>query len=94
MTLTKDNIVDSVYSNMDFPKKDCLKVVESFFEIIKDELAKGNEVMITGFGKWSVKKKGNRMGRNPQTGENITIDARKVVTFRSSGKLRLEINRG
>jgi len=94
MALTKDNIVDSVYSNMDFPKKDYLKVVESFFEIIKDELAKGNEVMITGFGKWSVKKKGNRMGRNPQTGENITIDARKVVTFRSSGKLRVEINRG
>ena len=94
MALTKDDIADSIYNNMDFPKKDCLKVVESFFEIIKDELAKGNEVMITGFGKWTVKKKGNRMGRNPQTGENITIDARKVVTFRSSGKLRLEINRG
>lgn len=47
-----------------------------------------------GFGKWSVEKKGNRMSRNSQTGENITIDARKVVTFRSSGKLRLEINRG
>ena len=94
MALTKDDIADSIYRNMDFPKKDCLKVVESFFEIIKDELVKGNEVMITGFGKWTVNKKGNRMGRNPQTGENITIDARKVVTFRSSGKLRLEINRG
>ena len=94
MALTKNDIADSIYNNMDFPKQDCLKVVESFFEIIKDELAKGNEVMITGFGKWSVKKKGNRMGRNPQTGENITIDARKVVTFRSAEKMRSEINSG
>ena len=69
-------------------------MVESFFEIIKNELSNGNAVMISGFGKWSVKKKDARNGRNPYTGEKITLAARKVVTFRSAEKLRSEINRG
>jgi len=92
MALTKNDIADSICKNTDFPKQDCLRVVESFFKIIKSELIKGNDVTISGFGKWSVKKKVARNGRNPQTGEKITIDARKVVTFRSAEKLRSEIN--
>jgi integration host factor subunit alpha len=62
--------------------------VESLFEIIKDELAKGEKVMISGFGRWSVRQKRARKGRNPQTGEAMTIEARKVVTFKPSGMLR------
>ena len=94
MALMKNDIADSIYYNTDFPKKDCLKVVENFFDIIKEELIKGNEVMISGFGKWSVRKKGNRNVRNPQTGERMTIDARQVVTFKGAEKLRSEINHG
>lgn len=90
MTLRKNEIIDMVYENIGIPKKDCGRVVDSFFEIIKDELARGNEVMISGFGKWSVIEKGSRNGRNPQTGEPMTIDARKVVSFRCSPRLRHE----
>ncbi len=66
--------------------------MESFFDIIKDELANGNDVMISGFGKWSVKKKKPRVGRNPKTGEEMTIDARTVVTFKCAESLGSEIN--
>jgi len=92
MTLTKSDIVNSIYVELHIPKKECVNLVESFFDIMRDELIKGNDVTISGFGKWSVKKKVARNGRNPQTGESITIDARKVVTFRSAEKLRSEIN--
>jgi integration host factor subunit alpha len=66
--------------------------VESVFDIIKDELTNGNDVMISGFGKWSVKKKKPRVARNPKTGEEITIDARTVVTFKCAENLRSEMN--
>jgi integration host factor subunit alpha len=92
MPLTKIDLVEMVYSQLDLPKKECVQLVESIFDIIKDELAKGEEVMISGFGKWSVKKKRARIGRNPHNGEKITLDARTVVTFKSAEKLRSEIN--
>jgi integration host factor subunit alpha len=92
MPLTKIELVEMIYSELDMPKKDCVKLVESFFDIIKDELANGNDVMISGFGKWSVKKKKPRVGRNPKTGEEMTIDARTVVTFKCAENLRSEIN--
>jgi integration host factor subunit alpha len=85
MALTKIKIVNST---------ECVNLVESVFEIIKDELGKGNPVMISGVGKWTVKQKNARKGRNPQTGEDVTIAARKVVTFKEAPKLRSEINRG
>jgi len=94
MPLTKIELVEMIYSELDMPKKDCVKLVESFFDIIKDELANGNDVMISGFGKWSVKKKSPRVGRNPKTGEEMTIDARTVVTFKCVEDLRSEINHG
>ena len=92
MALTKNELVDMIYSELDIPKKECINLVESFFDIIKDELVKGNDFMISGFGKWSVKQKNPRTGRNPQTGEQIIIDARRVVTFKSSPPLRSVIN--
>ena len=94
MSLTKIDIIDSVYEKLGIPKKDCVRIVESVFEIIKDDLDKGHDVMISGFGKWTVKAKKKRKGRNPQTGEALMIDARKVVTFKPSTVLRDAVNSG
>ena len=94
MALNKKDIVEMLYRELGISKIESIALVESFFEIIKDELAKGNEVMISGFGKWSVKQKNARNGRNPQTGGSMTIDARKVVTFRSAEKLKSVVNHG
>ena len=88
MSLTKNDIIEAVYTHLDIPKKDCVRIVESLFDIIKDDLDKWNTVMISGFGKWTVKAKKARKGRNPQTGADLTIDARRVVTFRPSKVLR------
>jgi integration host factor subunit alpha len=90
MPLTKIDILDTIYKELDIPRKECIQIVESIIDIIKDELAKGEDVMITGFGKWSVKKKRARKGRNPHTGEKIMINERRVVTFKSSNKLRVK----
>jgi integration host factor subunit alpha len=88
MSLTKIDIIDSIYEKLGIPKKECIRIVESVFEIIKDDLDKGHDVMISGFGKWTVKAKKERKGRNPQTGEALMIDARRVVTFKPSSVLR------
>jgi integration host factor subunit alpha len=90
--LTKKDLVDLHYEQTGLPKKDCVSAVELIFEIIKDELEKGNPVKISGFGQWTVKSKRERIGRNPQTGDRLTIDARKVVTFKLSPVLRKELN--
>ncbi len=94
MSMTKIEIIESVYEHLGIPKKDCIRIVESLFEIIKNKLGKGEDVMISGFGKWSVKAKKKRKGRNPQTGEALTIDARKVVSFKPSNVLRDAVNSG
>ena len=92
MTLTKIEIVNMINEHIGIPKVECTRIVESFFDIIKSELDKGNPVMVSGFGKWTVTSKKARRGRNPQTGENLTIAARKVVTFRPSTTLRDALN--
>ena len=92
MSLRKIDITESVYEQLGIPKKNCIGIVESLFEIIKDDLGKGNRVMISGFGKWTVKAKKKRKGRNPHTGEALTIDARRIVTFRPSSTLKNIIN--
>jgi integration host factor subunit alpha len=92
MALTKKEIIESIYEQIGIPKKGCVSIVENTFEIIKDELEKGNKVSISGFGKWTVKGKNARKGRNPQTGENMTIAGRKVVTFKCSNVLREQCN--
>ncbi len=86
--MTKTEIVDLINDVLGYPKSECRRFVESFFDIIKDELAAGNHVKISGFGKWSVKEKRERTGRDPQTGNEIVIKARKVVVFKPSAKLR------
>ena len=88
MSLTKIDIIESVYEKLGMSKKDSVRIVESLFDIVKDELSKGGDVMISGFGKWTVKAKRERRGRNPQTGEELTIGARRVVTFKPSNALR------
>jgi integration host factor subunit alpha len=91
MTMTKIDIIESVYEHLGIPKKDCVRIVETLFDLIKEDLGKGHDVMISCFGKWTVKSKKKRRGRNPQTGEALTIDARRVVTFKASHKLRESI---
>lgn len=94
MSLKKIDLIESVYSNLGIPKKDSISIVESLFEIMRADLSKGNDVMISGFGKWTVKAKKERKGRNPKTGERMTIDARRVITFKASNVLRDAVNSG
>ena len=92
MALTKIEIVNMLNEHIGIPKVECTRIIESFFDIIKSELDKGNPVMVSGFGKWTVKAKRERKGRNPQTGEDLSIRARKVITFRPSAVLRDTLN--
>jgi integration host factor subunit alpha len=92
MTLTKADIAEKVRSQVGRNKKESAQMVDTLFEIIKQSLQQGKDVMISGFGKFSVRNRGERVGRNPLTGEPITLPAKKVVTFKSSGKLREKIN--
>ena len=94
MSLTKIDIIDSIYEKLGIPKKDCIRIVESVFEIIKDDLDKGHDVMISGFGKWTVKAEKARNGRNPKTGKAMMVAARRVVTFKPSYVLRNKMNPG
>jgi integration host factor subunit alpha len=94
MSMTKIDIVPSVCEKTGIPKKDCSRIVEGLFAIIKDDLNRGNDIMISGFGKWTVNAKKARNGRNPKTGKAMTISARKVVSFKSSNVLRDVVNSG
>lgn len=94
MAITKLEIINMIYEHIGIPKTECMSIVESFFDIIKSELEEGNPVMVSGFGKWTVKAKKTRKGRNPQTGKEITIDARRVVKFKPSNTLRDAVNSG
>jgi integration host factor subunit alpha len=91
MTLTKDHIVNSI-RNIDPSKTKSTDLFESVLEIIKSTLENGEDVLISGFGKFCVKEKNERRGRNPQTGKNMTLGARRVVTFICSGVLRDKMN--
>ena len=88
MTLTKIQIVESVQKQTGFPKNRASEIVETLLEIIKRTLASGEDVLVSGFGKFSVNAKKERKGRNPSTGEDMMLAPRKVVTFKCSGKLR------
>ncbi|OQX63858.1 MAG: integration host factor subunit alpha [Desulfococcus sp. 4484_241] len=94
MTLTKSRIIDSVQEQTGLPRKKCDELVEDLLEIIKETLASGEDLMISGFGKFCVKQKKARKGRNPATGEDLMLDSRKVVTFKCSQGLRAKINGG
>jgi integration host factor subunit alpha len=92
MTLTKADIADTISGQVGYTKRESLKIVDQLFEYIKNSLESGEDVLISGFGKFSVKDKRARKGRNPQTGDPILLSPRKVVTFKYSGKLRDVIN--
>ena len=92
MTLTKDDIVKTLAKENGFQKKQSLEIVEILLELIKSTLASGDDVLISGFGKFCVNEKRERRGRNPATGEDMMLDARRVVTFKCSGQLRDKIN--
>ncbi|MDZ7832882.1 MAG: integration host factor subunit alpha [Desulfobacterales bacterium] len=93
MALTKNNIVERV-NDLGFTKKKSVDIVENLLEIIKRSLESEEDVLVSGFGKFCVKQKSTRRGRNPATGEDLLLDARNVVTFKCSGKLREAINQG
>jgi integration host factor subunit alpha len=90
--MTKIDIIQEVYEKLGFSKKDAAKIVESVFDIMKESLANGEKIKISGFGNFAVKDKKSRRGRNPQTGDEIEISARKVLTFKSSQVLRKILN--
>jgi integration host factor subunit alpha len=92
MTLTKADLVDSIYEKIGFSKKEAADLVELIFDTIKDQLAAGEKIKISGFGNFVVREKKPRMGRNPQTGQSIEISARRVLTFKPSQVLRAEVN--
>jgi integration host factor subunit alpha len=92
MTLTKAQIIDSIQNQTGFPKNKSSEIVETLLEIIKNALASGEDVLISSFGKFCVREKRKRKGRNPATGDAIMLRSRKVVTFKCSGKLRNKIN--
>jgi len=92
MTLTKEDFVKALVKENIFQKKRSIEIVETMLEIIKFKLASGEDVLVSGFGKFCVREKRERKGRNPATGENMKLAARRVVTFKCSGKLREQIN--
>lgn len=91
MALTKNDIVTAVHE-IGFTKKKSVDIIEGLLEIIKGRLEKGEDVLISGFGKFCVKEKKSRRGRNPATGSDLVLRARQIVTFKCSGKLRNKIN--
>ena len=92
MTLTKDHIISSIGNRIGVTKFQSTRLVESALEIIKTSLSNGEDVLISGFGKFIVRKKEARRGRNPATGEDLTLEPRRVITFKCSARMRDRIN--
>jgi len=91
-SLTKAHIVESVVDSNGYTQKKAAETVEIILELIKQSLQNGEDVLISGFGKFCVKQKSSRRGRNPATGQDLMLRERRVVTFKCSGKLRNKIN--
>ena len=92
MALTKADIVESIQTEIGFTRHKSTELVEGLLEFIKSTLESGEDVLVSGFGKFRVQEKGERRGRNPATGEDLMLEPRKVVTFKCSGNLRRRIN--
>jgi len=92
MTVTKTDLTSSIHNRLDLPKRQAFRLVESLLEHIKKTLVAGEDILISGFGKFCVKKKSPRKGRNPQTGNDLILDGRRVVTFRCSSVFKERIN--
>ncbi len=87
-TITKADIIESVYEKVGFSKKESSEIVEIVFETIKTTLEKGEKIKVSGFGKFEVRQKNTRRGRNPQTGSELQIPARRVLSFKPSQVLK------
>ncbi len=94
VALTKERIISSVYNQVGLGKQESRAAVEALIEIIKKTLESGEDVLISGFGKFIVKHKASRRGRNPQTSEDLQLRERNVIVFKTSGVLRSKINQG
>jgi integration host factor subunit alpha len=92
MSLTKDDIAKALAKENGYQVKQSVELIETLLELIKSRLASGEDVLISGFGKFCGKKKRERRGRNPATGDDMILASRRVVTFRCSGQLRKRIN--
>ncbi len=91
MALTKNDIISKIYK-LGFTQKQAVDIVESLFEILKKNIEKNKDILITRFGKLCIKDKNSRKGRNPATGSDLILDAKRVVSFKCSGKLRKRIS--
>ena len=91
MTITKNSLVNLLHDEVGLNKREAKEFIETFFEFIKLELENGNDVKISGFGNFNLRDKASRPGRNPKTGEDVTISERRVVTFKSGLKLRSKL---
>ena len=91
MALTKADLAEHLFTELGLSKRDAKEMVEAFFEEIRSALEQGEQVKISGFGNFELRNKGERPGRNPKTGEDIPISARRVVTFRPGQKLKARV---
>ena len=91
--MTKADIVERIHQKIGFSKKESSEMVESVFSILKNTLESGEKIKIAGFGNFVVKQKADRRGRNPQTGDTITIAARRILTFKPSQVLKTSLNK-
>lgn len=91
MALTKADLAENLFENRGFSKRDAKETVEAFFEEIRKALENGEQVKLSGFGNFDLRDKNERPGRNPKTGEDIPISARRVVTFRPGQKLKARV---
>jgi len=94
MALTKDHLMNSIHNKLSLPKSQSVKLVESLLETMKMKLEQGEDVLISRFGKFCVKNKKARRGRNPATGEDLMLDSKRIVTFKCSPVLRDKVNGG
>jgi len=94
MSLTKEKIINDIYNHVGLSKTRSRIVVENLFELMKQTLESGENLLVSGFGKFIVRGKSERRGRNPQTTEDLRLRARRVVVFKTSGVLRKNINKG
>lgn len=95
MTLTKADLVQQVYEKHEnLTKAQATESVEAFLRLSKETLISGSDLLLSGFGKFNVREKSPRRGRNPQTGDDLMLNARRVVTFKPSGILRNKVNAG
>ena len=91
MTITKDSLVEMIHNEIGLNKREAKELIESFFEQIKKSLEEGNDIKLSGFGNFNLRDKAPRPGRNPKTGDEVTISSRRVVTFKSGLKLKSKL---